>query len=83
LVSHAYAVHAHRERRVVGEQRRDLGEREHEHEVEEELARGDAVLLVDCRRDHRRDVIAQIAPTSRTPLCLVGGGAVLTSPDAE
>jgi hypothetical protein len=31
--------------RVVREQARDLGDREHEHEVEEELERGDLVLI--------------------------------------
>ncbi len=40
------------ERRVVGEQRRDLREREDEDEIEEELPRGDAVLLVDSRDAH-------------------------------
>ncbi len=40
------------EGRVVREQRRDLREREDEDEVEEELSRRDAVLVVDCRRGH-------------------------------
>jgi len=38
------------EGRFVGEQRRDLREREHEDEAEEELPRRNAVLVVDCRR---------------------------------
>ena len=49
---HEHAAAEPGERRVVGEQRRDLCEREHEDEVEEELSRRDAVFLFDCRRGH-------------------------------
>ena len=51
---HEHAAADPGERRVVGEQRRDLREREHEDEVEEELPRRDAVLVLDCRRGHPR-----------------------------
>jgi hypothetical protein len=46
------------ERRVVGEQYRDLREREHEDEIEEELARRNSVFVLERRRGHpspRRD----------------------------
>ncbi len=49
---HEHAATDSGERRVSSEQRRDLREREHEDEVEEELSRGDAVLVVDCRSGH-------------------------------
>jgi hypothetical protein len=45
------------EGRVVGEERCDLREREHEDEVEEKLARRDTVLLVDSRCRHLDDLI--------------------------
>ena len=47
---HEHAAADPAERRVVGEQRRHLREREHEHEVEEELSRRD--VLAYCRRGH-------------------------------
>ena len=49
---HEYPAADPCERRVVGEQRRDLREREHEDEVEEELPRRDAVLVFDGRDAH-------------------------------
>jgi hypothetical protein len=49
---HEHAAADPCERRVVGEQRRDLREREHEDEVEEELARRNAVLVLDGRDAH-------------------------------
>ena len=54
------------ERRVVGEQRRDLREREHEDEVEEQLSRRDAMLVVDCQRGHPARPYPAISP-SPTP----------------
>ena len=42
--------------RVVGHQRRDLREREHEHEIEEQLERRDPVLVLCLRIAHERTV---------------------------
>jgi hypothetical protein len=42
------------EGRITGEQRRHLGERKDEHEVEEELDRCHPVFVLDRRRNHRR-----------------------------
>jgi hypothetical protein len=50
---HEHAATDSHERRVVGKQRCYLREREHDDQVEEELSRRDAVLVVDCRCDHR------------------------------
>jgi hypothetical protein len=44
------------ERRIAGEQRRYLGESEHEDEIEEELERRDAVCMLDHGRRHARSV---------------------------
>ena len=41
-------------RRIVREQARDLGDREYEDEVEEELERGDLVLLLALDLGHAR-----------------------------
>ena len=49
---HEHAATDPREGRVVREQGRHLREREHEDQVKEEFSRGDAMLLLDCRRGH-------------------------------
>jgi hypothetical protein len=61
------------ERGVVGEQRCDLREREHEDEVEEELLRRDAVLTIDCRDGHRP------RPYSASPKTNTGKASIRTA----
>jgi hypothetical protein len=46
------------EHALVGQQRRDLHEREHEDEIEEQLTRRDTAHTVLCRRGHPRDPTA-------------------------
>jgi hypothetical protein len=62
---HEHAAADPGERRVVGQQRRDLREREHEDEVKVELPRRDTVLMVLCRRGHPRDLIPRAPKTQR------------------
>ena len=64
-----------RKRRVVREQRRNLSDRKHEHEIEEQLARRDAVLMFNGRNRHARDPTPRLlvqrpsAATRRAPAC--------------
>ena len=55
-------------RRVVRQHRCDLGEREHEHEIEEEFERRYALLTLSVQLTHRRT----LAPTDRD--CSSGDG---------
>src|SRR5262249_18320043 len=59
---HEHAVPDPRPGRGVGKERRDLREREDEDEVEEELARRDAVLVVDGQRGHFAATLRRLRP---------------------
>ena len=60
--------------RIVRENRRDLREPEHEHEIEEQLERRDRMPAVDALLDHGRTLTGR-SPTARVELdtfCLDG-----------